>query len=83
MSFIGATGLNTFDEEIENTSNYATRIILDSSNYILDTSNIILLLLEILPYEKKLSVPTKGLIVEEDMSSKGRKNVSTFEKFIQ
>jgi len=43
MSFIGATGLNTFDEEIENTSNYATRISLDSSNYIsnvsLDSSN--------------------------------------------
>jgi hypothetical protein len=37
MSFIGATGLNTFDEEIENTSNYATRISLDSSNY---TSNV-------------------------------------------
>jgi len=30
MSFIGATGLNAFDEEIENTSNYATRISLDS-----------------------------------------------------
>jgi len=37
MSFIGATGLNTFHEEIENTSNYATRISLDSSNY---TSNV-------------------------------------------
>jgi len=37
MSFIGATGLNTFDEEIENTSNYASRISLDSSNY---TSNV-------------------------------------------
>ena len=37
MSFIGATGLNTFDEEIENTSNYATRISLNSSNY---TSNV-------------------------------------------
>jgi hypothetical protein len=37
MSFIGATGLNTFDEEIENTSNYTTRISLDSSNY---TSNV-------------------------------------------
>ena len=37
MSFIGATGLNTFVEEIENTSNYATRISLDSSNY---TSNV-------------------------------------------
>ena len=37
MSFIGATGLNTFVEEIENTSNYATRISLDTSNY---TSNV-------------------------------------------
>jgi len=37
MSFIGATRLNTFDEEIENTSNYVTRISLDSSNY---TSNV-------------------------------------------
>ena len=26
MSFIGATGLNAFDKEIENTSNYVTRI---------------------------------------------------------
>jgi len=58
MSFIGTTGLNTFDEEIENTSNYVTRISLDSSNYILDTSNVILQLLEVLPYEK-LSVPIK------------------------
>jgi len=33
MSFIGAIGLNTFDEEIENTSNFVTRISLDSSNY--------------------------------------------------
>jgi len=37
MSFIGATGLNTFDEEIQNTSNYATRIAFNSSNY---TSNV-------------------------------------------
>ena len=48
----------------------------------LDTSNVILQSVEILPYET-LSVPLKDLIVEEDMSSKGRKNVSTFEKFIQ
>jgi len=37
MSSIGATGLNAFDEEIENTSNYVTQISLDSSNY---TSNV-------------------------------------------
>jgi len=37
MSFIGTTGLNTFDEEIENRSNYSTLISLDSSNY---TSNV-------------------------------------------
>ena len=41
MSFIGATGLNTFDDEIENTSNYITRTSFDTSNYIVNTSNII------------------------------------------
>jgi len=43
MSFIGATCSNAFDEEIQNTSNYATWISLDSSNYTdlvsLDSSN--------------------------------------------
>jgi len=33
MSFIGATGFNAFDEEIHNTSNYVSRISLESSNY--------------------------------------------------
>jgi len=41
MSFIGATGLNTFDDEIENTSNYITRTSFDTSNYIVNTSNLI------------------------------------------
>ena len=41
MPFIGATGSNTFDEEIENTSNYITRTSFDTSNYILNTSNTI------------------------------------------
>ena len=36
MSFIGATGLNTFDEEIQNTSNYTSNVNFNSSNY---TSN--------------------------------------------
>jgi len=33
VSFTGATGLNTFDEGIENASNFVTRISLNSSNY--------------------------------------------------
>jgi len=37
MSFIGATGLNTFDEEIQNTSNYTSNVNSNSSNY---TSNV-------------------------------------------
>ena len=52
MSFIGALGYKTFDEEIDevimNTSNHIliksdiiSNCILDTSNYIFDTSNII------------------------------------------
>ena len=45
MSYIGALGVNTFDDEIEDVSNILVDRIVsdinDTSNYVLTTSNIL------------------------------------------
>jgi hypothetical protein len=45
MSYIGASGINTFDDEIEDTNNIlVVRIVSDmnyTNNYVWDTSNIL------------------------------------------
>jgi len=59
--------LNKVDNLVVST----TQDKIDTSKYILNTSNAILQSLENLPYEK-LSVPLKDLIVEEDILSEER-----------